>query len=460
MNATKPSERDALAYKTPMSPALFSNEAEQSVLGGLLIDNGAFDRVGDVLKPEYFHDEQHRRIWNIAARLLVSGKPVDVITVGEEMRANGDTGSLAYLNALALSVSSAANIRRYAAIVIERWKARQLMAVGTRAVEISQDATTGIDERIEQMQGEIGKLSEQAAQRESASLDEAMVRAIDRIEQRAKGNQRVFPTGLYDLDRMLGGGIRPGNVAILAARPSMGKTALAMTIALAMSKELGVGFLSMEMSEEELLDRVVSGLGHADLDEVQQPANAGDTFWTKVADAAESAAHRVLQIDDQGALTLHQVSAKARNMKRKHSIDVLIVDYLQLMSGTDSKASRTYQLEEITRGLKALAKSLGIAVIALAQVNRKVEGEMPGLADLKDSGAIEQDADIVAFIHRPIQVDPTLGAEWKHFSTLRVAKNRQGKTGDVHLSYLGNETRFASWSGEIPMKKAKGRNDL
>ncbi|CAM5796602.1 replicative DNA helicase [Rhizobacter fulvus] len=453
-------ELDAIAYEAPMSPALVSTEAEQGVLGGLLLDNGAYDRIGDVLRPDYFHAEQHRRIYSTITRMLVANKPADILTVFEELRAHGVADSLSYLNALAQSVVSAANIRRYAGIVVERWKARQLMSVGMRAVEIAQDATTGIDERIDQMQGEIGKLSEQAAQRESASLDEAMVRAIDRIQQRAEGNIRVFPTGLHDLDRMLGGGIRPGNLAILAARPSMGKTALAVSIALAMTKDRGVGFLSLEMSEEELMDRVVAGLGHADLDDVQRPANAPDTFWTKITDAAEAGAGRGFHIDDQGGLTLHQVCAKARNMKRKYSIDVLIVDYLQLMSGTDTKVSRAYQLEEITRGLKSLAKSLGIGVIALAQVNRRVEGDMPGLADLKDSGAIEQDADIVAFIHRPIQVDPTLGSEWKRFSTLRVAKNRQGRTGDIHLSYIGNETRFAGWSGEIPVKRASARRDL
>lgn len=456
MNARADSE----AYAMPLSTALVSNEAEQSLLGGLLLDNGAFDRVGDVIKPEHFHDEQHRRIWNAIARMLLANKPADVITVYEELRAHGDSDSLVYLNALAASVVSAANTKRYAAIVVERWKARQLLSVGTRAVEIAQDGTTPIDERIEQMQGEIGKLSEQAAQREAASLDEAMVRAIDRLQERAEGNIRVFPTGLHDFDEMLGGGVRPGNVVIIAARPSMGKTALAMTVSLTMSKGLGVGFLSMEMSEEELTDRIFAGLGHVNLSDVQRPAGASDQFWSKVSDATEEAGRRNLFIDDQGALTLHQVSAKARNMKRKHGIDVLIVDYLQLMSGTDAKASRTYQLEEITRGLKALAKSLGIGVIALAQVNRKVEGGMPGLSDLKDSGAIEQDADIVAFIHRPIQVEPELGPEWKYFSTLRVAKNRQGRTGDIHLTYIGNETRFASWSGEIPVKKASGRNSL
>ena len=168
-----------------------------------------------------------------------------------------------------------------------------------------------------------------------------------------------------------------------------------------------------------------------------------------------SAERRDLYIDDQGALTLHQVSAKARNMARKHKIQVLFVDYLQLMSGTDAKSMRAYQLEEIMRGFKALAKSMQICVVALAQVNRKVEGEMPGLSDLKDSGSIEQDADVVAFIHRAIQVDPTLGDDWKFYASLRIAKNRQGRTGDIDLSYIGEETRFGAWSGPKPSKPGK-----
>lgn len=453
-------QRDAEAYAAPMSPALVSIEAEQSVLGGLLLDNGAFDRVGNVLQTEHFANDEHRRIWTAISGMLIANKPADVFTVFEELRARGWAESLAYLNSLAQSVPSAANCRRYAEIVVERFKARQLMKVGMRAVEIAQDAQTPIDERIEQMQGEIGKLSEQAAQREPATLDAAMVRAIDRLTEREQGNIRVFPTGLFDIDRKLGGGIRPGNLAIIAARPSMGKTALGMTIALHMAKTLGVGFLSMEMSEEELTDRIFAVVGQVSLSDVQRPANGGEKFWASVTDAVSEAAQRTLLIDDQGALTLHQVAAKARNMKRKHGLDVLVLDYLQLMSGTDSKVSRTYQLEEITRGLKAIAKSLGIAVIALAQVNRKVEGGVPGLADLKDSGAIEQDADIVGFIHRAIQVDPELPSEWNFYAQFRIAKNRQGPTGDIDLSYVADQTRFAAWSGPRPTKPQRGRGAL
>ena len=442
----------------PMPPALFSNEAEQSVLGGLMLDNGAFDRVGDSLLAEHFFDEQHRRIYTSIVRMLMANKPADVITVFHDLTANGHNDNLGYLNSLAASVPSAANIRRYAAIVAERWKARQLMAVGSRTVELAQDGSIDINTRVEQVQAEVGKLAEQGAQREAASLDEAMVRAVDRLSERAEGNINAFATGVADIDDMLNGGIRPGNVVVMAARPSMGKTALALTVALNMARDRGIGFLSMEMPEEELTDRTFAFLGRVDLGTVQRPANAPDDFWTRITEAMEQSARLRLYIDDQGGLNIHQATAKIRNLVRKHKVQVVIVDYLQLMNGTDAKVSRTYQLEEVMRSFKALAKSLGIAIVVLAQINRKVENGMPSLFDLKDSGAIEQDADVVMFIHRPIQVEPELGPEWSTFAQLRFAKNRQGRTGDTYLSYLGNQTRFAGWSGEIPTKSAKSRS--
>ena len=433
----------------------WSVEAEQAVLGGLLIQNSAFDFIADKLTAEHFFDSQHGKIYKAIASELKKDRPVDVLTVFAALEAKNEGVDLTYINQLAQGVSSAANIKRYAGIVIDRWKSRQLMAVGARAVEIASDESTPIDARIEQMQAEIGKLSAQVSQREPASLDEAMVRALTRLDERAEGSIRVFPTGLIDVDSMLGGGIRPGNLFIIAARPGQGKTAIAMTIALSMAKDRGVGVISMEMSEEEIMDRVLSGLGRVDLGKVQRPNSADSPFWSSITEAAEDAAMLKLFIDEQGGLTLHQVTAKARSMHRRGAIEVLVVDYIQLMDGTDSKTSRPYQLEEITRGFKKLAKEMGIAIIALAQVNRKVESGMPGLSDLKDSGALEQDADIVAFINRPIQTNPELGEEWNYYAQFRIAKNRQGRSGDVNLSYIGNETRFSSWAGPAPVKKSE-----
>jgi replicative DNA helicase len=457
---THPSNAAAIEAYTPQMPAaLVSQEAEQSVLGALLLDNAAFDRISN-LTPEQFFNNENRLIWGAISALIVANKVADVITVHDYLSVHGRTDLLAYVNALASGVVSSANVRRHAEILTERHKGRLLMQVSYRAADIAQDGDTPVDDRIAQVQAEIGKLADQAAMREAVPLREAAVRGIERLQMRLDGKVRMFPTGLGDLDEMLDGGIVPGNLVILAARPSMGKTALALTVALNMSKDLGVGFLSMEMSEAELVDRAFASLGHVSLSHLKRPGKAPDVFWDRVTEGSEIAQSRNLYVDDMGGLTLGQVVAKARAMRRKYGIDVLVVDYLQLMSGTDSKQPRAYQLEEISRGLKALGKSLGIAVIALAQVNRKVEGGMPGLADLKDSGAIEQDADVVAFIHRPIQVDPELGEEWRYFAKLRVAKNRQGTTGDLALTYIGNETRFAGWSGPEPVKHTRTRGEL
>ena len=440
----------------------WSREAEQSVLGGLMIDNAAIDLIPE-LAPSDFFDGAHRRIFGALQGLLRGGTPADVVTVFERIQASGeddDAGGLSYLNALSQCVPSASNIQRYAAIVMDRAKARALLAAGSDAMAAAQDHSAPVDERIERVASGLMKLLEQTARDDVTPLGELLVRHTELIEARAAGQIRVVPTGLVDLDDLLGGGPRPGNLVILGGRPSMGKTAAALTIAMHMAGSLGVGFLSMEMSKEELGDRSTALLGRIDLADVQRPPKSGpaaDMFWGKLVDAAELAASKKLYVDDQGALTLAQVRAKARAMKRKFGIGVLVIDYLQLMTGTDPKAMRTYQLEDITRGLKALAKELGIVVLVLAQVKRTVDG-MPGLSDLKDSGAIEQDADVVVFIHRPIVNKPDLPDEFRHYAQAFLAKNRQGPTGLINLAYVGKETRFGAWSGPPPedRKSTKG----
>jgi len=236
----------------------------------------------------------------------------------------------------------------------------------------------------------------------------------------------------------------------------MGKTALAMTIGLSMSADYCVAMLSMEMSHSEVQDRMVAVLGHLSLSAIKRPKFGTGLQWDRVTDAVEKGRPLNFFVSDQGGLNINQVRSKARNIKRLHGLHVLIVDYIGLMSGLDSKQQRAYQLEEISRGLKTLAKELGIAVICLAQVNRKVEERVdhtPNLSDLRDSGAIEQDADVVIFVHRPIQSRPDIGEEWQHYAKASVAKNRNGRCGHLSLGYIGEQTRFTNWSGEPPTRK-------
>lgn len=434
--------------------AIASLDAEHSLIGALLLDNAAFDRVSDVLKPEYFFSETNRRVYAEIERQIMACKGCDVVTVGIAL---SNDIEISDLHAMAQYVPSAANVVRYAHTVVERFKSRALLAVSANITELAQEHQRSIEERVDLAQAQLVKLVGDAPRDEWVDAADGMVQHLSLLEDRAAGKIKAIPTGLHDLDRLLSGGLRPGSLVIIGARPSMGKTALAMTIATHVAQDYSVGFLSMEMSHADLRDRLTALLGRVPLDTVLQPSLRGNELdWDKVVDGIEKAKLLNLNISDQGALTINQVRSKARNLKRTHGIDMLVVDYIGLMNGLDARQQRTYQLEEISRGLKSLAKELAIPVLCLAQLNRKVEertDQSPNLSDLRDSGAIEQDADVVLFVHRPIQTRPDMGDEWKHYAKLIAAKNRQGRCGGLSLTYIGEQTRFASWAGEAPTRR-------
>lgn len=432
-----------------LAPA--ARESEQVVIGSLLLDNRSFDRVSDRLRPEHFYDGSHRSIFVEIARQLSAGRHCDVVTVFEAIGSEDVT--LRSLNELAQYVPSSANLARHADIVIERARSRALMAVSDEIGALAQDQTRTIEDRIESAQGQLAKLIEDAPRDEWVDAHESMVMHLDTLEARAEGRIKSWPTGLADLDEYLEGGLRPGGLYIVGARPSMGKTALAMTIGLNMAEEFSVGMLSMEMPHAELRDRMTAMLGRLPLSSVIRPSRGDGLAWDRVLDGVNKAKQLNWTASDQGGLNINQVRAKARNLKRTKGLNVLIVDYIGLMSGLDAKQPRAYQLEEISRGLKTLAKELDMAVLCLAQVNRKVEERAdatPALSDLRDSGAIEQDADVVVFVHRPVQARPDLGPEWAHYAKVSVAKNRQGRCGYLSLFYQGDQTRFDNWGGEPP----------
>ena len=432
--------------------AIANIEAEHCIIGGLLLDNGAMDRIGDKLKPEHFFTELNREIFTEIAHQIAIGKQADICTVAAAM---GDKTDLMTLNSLAQYVPGAANIRRYSDIVIERFKSRALMTVSGEIMELAQDHSKSIDDRVEAAQGQLAKLIDDAPRDEWVSAYEGMVQHSTVLEARADGNIKTWPTGLDDLDDILEGGLRPGQLVIVGARPSMGKTALAMTVGVHMAEQFTVAMLSMEMPHGELRDRLTAMLGHVSLSSVKRPSRGDGLKWDRVVEGTEKAKRLNFYASDQGGLNINQVRSKARNIKRLHGLNVLIVDYIGLMNGLDSKQPRVYQLEEISRGLKTLAKELDIAVLCLAQVNRKVEerpDSMPNLSDLRDSGAIEQDADVVIFVHRPIQAKPDLGDEWKYYAKASVSKNRNGRCGVMSLSYIGEQTKFSGWAGESPQK--------
>ncbi len=436
----------------------YAIEAEEAILGGLLLENAAWDVVGDMLVARDFYRHEHRVVFEVLATLLNACKPADVVTVWQRIKTLGhaDQVDMATLNALAQYVPSARNLRRWAEIVRECSLSRRLVLVGDEISSLGFDTAMSFDDRLEFATSKLMALECTAPKDEWVSAMAGMVSHLEVLESRAEGKVTAWATGLDDLDDVLEGGVHPGALVIVAARPSMGKTALALTVGLHMAQTYVVGMLSMEMPHSELNDRMTAMLGRVSMSAVKRPAFGSGLQWDRVVDGTTKAQSLRWYASDQGNLTINQVRTKARNLKRLHGLNVLIVDYIGLMAGVDPKQNRAYQLEEISRGLKTLAKELDICVLCLAQVNRKVEERSehaPVLSDLRDSGAIEQDADVVMFIHRPIQQKPELAAEWEHYAKLTVVKNRQGRCGVMHLSYQGDQTRFGNWAGPPPSNK-------
>ena len=428
----------------------FSMQAEQALLGGLMASNGLIDVADGLTESDFFY-EDHRKIFKVLTRQIAAGKQADLVTVWESM-SDDERVDLPYLNELAQFPFSGRSFRRYVDIVRGHSLSRRLMSAGDEITTLAADTERDFDERLEQATALLNGLQTEEARDEWVTAADGMVSHSQVLESRSEGKSNAWPTGLDDLDDVLDGGLMPGSLYVIGARPSMGKTAFGMSIGLNMAQHRPVGMLSMEMSHADLNDRITAMLSHVSMSMVKRPSKGLE--WDRIIDGCEKARTLRWFASDESNLTIHKVRVKARRLQRKHGLEVLIVDYIGLMSGADPKQPRAYQLEEISRGLKSLAKELGIAVVCLAQVNRKVEERAdatPSLSDLRDSGAIEQDADSVMFIHRPVQARPELGPDWRYYAKLTVAKNRQGRSGCVvNLTYLGEQTRFSGWSGPAP----------
>lgn len=438
-------------------------EAEAAILGGLLLDSTAYDRVGDLLAANDFYRHEYRLIFSTIAALVNAGKPADVVTVAVELQRQGEgTGiDMAMLNELAQFVPSTANLRRYAELVRDSSLRRKLIAVSDVVASSAFDpkgksAAMLMDEAAQMLVG----MSPEAKVDEWEAIDASLLVEMDRIQARAEGtvtaaDDEVIPTHISALDELLDGGLRAGQLIIIGARPGMGKSALGDTIGLnvAIREHISVGKFSMEMQNREGAQRALASVGHVPLHALRRPERMTDFDWGRLVEGVEGLRGVPFYSNEQAGLNISQIRSKARALAKSKGLGLLVVDYLQLMSGTDPKAPRTYQLEEASRGLKALAKELRIPVIALAQVNRSVEKElnpMPRMSDLKDCGAIEQDADVILFLHRPGVANPGED-EWKDYAKGHVAKHRGGRTGYVDLLYVGENTRFGDWPSTRPL---------
>jgi len=433
-----------------------SLEAESSVLGGLLLDNGAWDRVSDLLTDVDFYRHEHRLVYAAVGVLINASRPADVITVFEQLQGQGkadEIGGLGYLNSLAQFVPSASNIRRYAEIVRERSILRKLVSASDEI------ATTAFNPKgrpvadiVDEAERKIFKIGEQGSRLKQGfqAMDSLVVSLMDRVQEMADNPNDVtgVPTGFYDLDRLTAG-LQAGDLVVLAARPSMGKTAFAINIAehVALNEGLPVAVFSMEMGAAQLAVRIVGSIGRIDQSHLRT-GRLSDEEWPRLTEAIEKLRNISLHIDESAGLTSGELRANARRLARQcGQLGLIVVDYLQLMSGSSgSEENRATELGEISRGLKMLAKELKCPVIALSQLNRSVEqrpDKRPMMSDLRESGAIEQDADIIMFIYRDEYYTKDACKE-PGVAEIIIAKQRNGPTGVVKLAFLRSITKFES----------------
>ena len=433
-----------------------STEAEQSVLGGLLLDNLAWDKCSDLLSDSDFYRHEHRHIYAAVGSLIASSKPADVITVFEALQSLGkaeDCGGLAYLNALAQSVPSASNVRRYAEIVRERSVLRKLISASDEiATTALNPQGQPVSQILDEAESRIFRIGEEGSRGGAGfqPMDKLVQALIDRVQElEANGSEDVtgIRTGFYDLDRMTAG-LQKGDLIVLAARPSMGKTAFALNIAehVAVQEGLPVAVFSMEMGASQLALRVVGSLGRID----QQHLRTGrlrDDEWERLPEAASKLSEAPMFIDESPGLNPAELRARARRLARQYggTLGLIVIDYLQLMSGSSNSSdeNRATVLGEISRGMKGLAKELQCPVLALSQLNRSVEtrpDKRPMMSDLRESGAIEQDADVIMFIYR----DDYYNKDSKEpgVAEIVLAKQRNGPVGTVKLTFLKPLTRF------------------
>ncbi|NDH43564.1 MAG: replicative DNA helicase [Betaproteobacteria bacterium] len=436
-----------------------SLEAEQAVLGGLLLDNSAFDRVADLLRSDDFYRADHRQIFIAVASLVDKAQPADVVTVHEALSTIGkseEVGGLIYLNRLAQDTPSAANIRRYAEIVRDRAILRRLIAV---ADDIANQALNpqGRDTRslLDEAESKIFSINEEGARGRSGfqALPDLLSQVVDRIgqlyDQSNHSGVTGVPTGFTDLDKMTSG-FQAGDLVIVAGRPSMGKTALALNIGehVAVDQCLPVAVFSMEMGATQLAMRMVCSVGRLD----QQRVRTGqlvDDDWPRLTGAIQKMQDSQLYIDETPSLNALELRSRARKLSRQcGQLGLVIVDYLQLMSAASAAGeNRATEISEISRSLKGLAKELQCPVVALSQLNRSLEqrpNKRPVMSDLRESGAIEQDADVILFIYRDEVYNPD--SPEKGTAEIIIGKQRNGPIGTVRMTFLGKYTKFENYS--------------
>jgi replicative DNA helicase len=427
-------------------------EAEQSLLGGLLVDPESINKIVDMVAPDDFYKDAHGKIYDVMLDLYERNEAIDIITVSSLARDKGlveKIGGITYLNSLVDLMPSAANIVQYGKMVREKALIRKLINVATLIIEKGYEPDTNVDTYIDEAESLIFRVAENKFKPSFFSMKDIVMENIQTIELLSQKKQSVIgvPTGFTELDRLTSG-LQPSDLIIVAGRPSMGKTALCLNIAqyVATMKEnpLPVGVFSMEMSKEQLVTRLLSSESEIDHSKLRA-GMLSQSDWRRLSEAASKLIEASMFIDDSPSMSVLEVRARARRLKKEHGLALLIVDYLQLMKGRTFFESRVQEISEISRSLKALAKELNIPVIAISQLSRapekrENEAKKPRLSDLRESGAIEQDADLILFIYRDEVYNKN--SDKKGTAEIIIGKQRNGPTDTIELAWVDKFTAF------------------
>jgi replicative DNA helicase len=435
------------------SPQPQNAEAEASLLGALLIDSEAIVKVADNLSAGDFFDKRHERIYEAITQLYEAHEAIDVLTLADRLKNGGyldGVGGASYLTELTNFVPTAAHVEQYAEIVAQKALRRRLIAASQEITELGYDESKQLRELIETAEARLFQVSQQHVKQDIISLETILAESFDRLDDLHKDKQKIrgVPTGFKDLDNTLAG-FQRSDLVILAARPSMGKTALALNFAhnIAVQANEPVLIFSLEMSKEQLVDRLLSMESGVDAWALRT-GNLTDADFEKIGHAMGTLSEAQIFIDDSPGITVSDLRTKARREAHKRPLGLIIVDYLQLMSGASrygGDGNRVQEISEISRGLKGVARELNVPVLALSQLSRSVESrspQIPQLADLRESGSIEQDADVVAFIYREEYYNPD--TDRKKLADIFIKKHRNGPTGGVELYFDNERQRFHS----------------
>ncbi len=430
-----------------------NTEAEASLLGAILIDTDAIVKIADSVSKDDFYDDRHKRIFEAAIQLYEKHSPIDVLTLSDQLKGTGFldmVGGPSYLTELTNFVPTAAHVEQYAEIVAQKALRRRLIKASQSIIGLGYDEAKSLQELIEEAETSLFEVSQKHIKQDVTSLETILSESFDRLDElhKDKGKIRGVPTGFKDLDNILAG-LQRSDLFILAARPSMGKTALALNLAhnVAVQSNQPVLMFSLEMSKEQLVDRMLAMESGVDAWALRT-GNLTDADFEKIGQAMGTLSEAQIYIDDSPGITVSDLRTKARREAHQRELGLIIVDYLQLMSGGSKfggEGNRVQEISEISRGLKGIARELNVPLLALSQLSRSVESrspQIPQLADLRESGSIEQDADVVAFIYREEYYNPE--TERKNVTDIFIKKHRNGPTGAVELYFDREKQRFRS----------------